>query len=171
MTVILQGMQSNEYNRMRTTKDSLNEWAVFVTNLCANRNYDVKNLAKSMSMIHIDNDVQIFIKSTLDIDKNPSTNLNGPTPPHHSLHYGKLHQNALSNLNKTSMENKKLLNPNMNPKPIKYSSSQSSITISKSTHHARNRSNNSLSVTTDSNDEIEMDEIEVDHMMLRLLHY
>eukprot|EP01083_Nonionella_stella_P206183 750145_1 len=27
MTMILQGMQSNEYNRMKTTKDSMNKWA------------------------------------------------------------------------------------------------------------------------------------------------
>ena len=102
MTNILQGMQSNEFNRMTTSKDSMNKWAVFVTNLCANRNYDVKNLAESMSLIDIDKDLQIFIQQTLQ--KHPSKNPNGPIPPHHSLHYGKQHSNALNNLNKASSD-------------------------------------------------------------------
>ena len=42
MTSILQGMQTNEQNRMIIIKDSLNKFAVFITNLCANRNYDCK---------------------------------------------------------------------------------------------------------------------------------
>merc|ERR1712228_693268 len=81
-----------------------NKWAVFITNLCANRNDDVKNLAESMSLINVQSDLQLFISNVLIA--NPSKNPNnaiGP-PPHHSLHYGKAHQNALSNLNKISMD-------------------------------------------------------------------
>ena len=135
MTSILQGMQSNEYNRMNTTKDSLNKWAVFITNLCANRNYDVKNLAESMSLINIQSDLQLFISNLLI--KNPSKNPNGAIPPpHHSLHYGKVHQNALSNLNKVSMENTKKSSSHMRQK------STSQTTQS----HTRQRSKNSMSL-------------------------
>eukprot|EP01083_Nonionella_stella_P239732 838776_1 len=113
MTSILQGMQSNEFNRMSTTKDCLNKWAVFITNLCANRNYDVKNLAESMALINIDADLQVFIRNVLN--QHPSKNANGITPPHHSFHYGKAQANAASNLNKTSIE-KNIQNAHINHK-------------------------------------------------------
>eukprot|EP01084_Bolivina_argentea_P040512 74866_1 len=113
MTSILQGMQSNEFNRMSTTKDCLNKWAVFITNLCANRNYDVKNLAESMALINIDADLQLFIRNVLN--QHPSKNANGITPPHHSFHYGKAQANAASNLNKTSIE-KNIQNAHINHK-------------------------------------------------------
>jgi len=100
MTAVVQGMQENEYNRLATTKDSLNKWAVFITNLCANRNYDVKSLAQSMALIDADKDLQLFIATTLAAHPNASMGV----PPHHSLHYGKEHHTALNSLSKTSMD-------------------------------------------------------------------
>jgi len=105
MSSILQGMQCNEFNRMRTAKDSMNKWTVFVTNFCANRNYDVKNLAHSMSLIDIDRDLQCFLQRTLR--QHPPENLAAPIPPHHALHFGRQQIDALNALNKTSSERAK----------------------------------------------------------------
>ena len=159
MTSILQGMQTNEQNRMEIIKDSLNKFAVFITNLCANRNYDCKNLAQSMSQINIDNDLQIFIKNTLKQypPKQPQH-----TPPYHSLHFGKIQQNAISNLNKISStsinsngsnksnKSNKLNKSNKSHQRKQSSSSQSNsfftTSITTTTNHTR-QSSNSLSLS------------------------
>eukprot|EP00493_Phyllostaurus_siculus_P001571 UN01579 len=62
MASILQGMESNELNRMKITKDSLNKWAVFTTNFSANRNYDVKALAESMAVMDAEADFTAIYK-------------------------------------------------------------------------------------------------------------
>eukprot|EP00485_Elphidium_margaritaceum_P001675 CAMPEP_0202691314 /NCGR_PEP_ID=MMETSP1385-20130828/6063_1 /ASSEMBLY_ACC=CAM_ASM_000861 /TAXON_ID=933848 /ORGANISM="Elphidium margaritaceum" /LENGTH=836 /DNA_ID=CAMNT_0049346699 /DNA_START=32 /DNA_END=2542 /DNA_ORIENTATION=+ len=102
MTGMLQGMQSNEANRMANIQDSLNKWAVFTTNLCANRNYDCKSLAESMALMDPSRDLQLFMQQTLAAY--PSQTPNGQIPPHHALHYGKDQKDALVHLNKTSTE-------------------------------------------------------------------
>ena len=152
MTSILQGMQTNEQNRMKIIKDSLNKFAVFITNLCANRNYDCKNLAQSMSQINIDNDLQIFITNTLKQypPKQPQH-----TPPYHSLHFGKIQQNAISNLNKisstkSSSNNNNNKNHRNNHHHRTQSSSSTSFTNSNTmlSYHTR-QSSNSLSLSFD----------------------
>jgi len=65
MTTILQGMQLNEDNRLQTLQDCLNKWAIFITNLTANRNYDVKHLADVMVSMDAKEDLQSFMKDTL----------------------------------------------------------------------------------------------------------
>eukprot|EP01083_Nonionella_stella_P122709 369323_1 len=47
-----------------------------------------------MSLTNVDSDLQVFIRNVLHID--PSQNVNGIAPPHHSFHYGKAHANAAS---------------------------------------------------------------------------
>lgn len=80
MTKIFQGMQSNEQKRLKTIADSLQKWAVFVTNLSANRNYDVKTLAQDMSSVDADLDMQVFCQQTLD--KHPTNFEIAAVPPH-----------------------------------------------------------------------------------------
>ena len=78
MTTVLQGMQSNEEARLNALSDALTKWAVFVTNLTANRNYDVKSLAETMSQISVKGDLQAFMRETLT--KNPMRTLENMTP-------------------------------------------------------------------------------------------
>eukprot|EP01084_Bolivina_argentea_P139285 245045_1 len=65
MRVTLQNMESNEYKRMNSMRDAFINWSAFTTNYCANRSYDIKDLANSMSLINIENDLQIFMKNTI----------------------------------------------------------------------------------------------------------
>ncbi|ETO14286.1 hypothetical protein RFI_23082, partial [Reticulomyxa filosa] len=51
MTAVLQGMEANELTRLQTVGDCLRKWAVFTTNVCANRSYDIQSLAEIMSLI------------------------------------------------------------------------------------------------------------------------
>ena len=65
MTTVLQGMESNEEARLNALGDSLRKWAVFVTNLTANRSYDVQSLAQTMAQINVKGDLQTFMRETL----------------------------------------------------------------------------------------------------------
>ena len=156
MTAILQGMQTNEYNRMKIIKDSLNKLAVFITNLCANRNYDCKNLAESMSLINIEKDLQIFIKNTLK--HYPSNNTKPQQPPQQTkqndhLHFSKQQQNALTNLNKVS-QTKNNYNYNHSSSNHQRGQSSSFSSFSITNHrgqHYRNNSNSLSSISIDTN--------------------
>lgn len=65
MTSTLQSMESNEYKRMNSLRDGLTNWSAFITNLCANRSYDIRSLNQSMSLIDVENDLQSFMTETL----------------------------------------------------------------------------------------------------------
>ncbi len=86
-------------------------------------------------------------ETPITLTDNPTTSIPTTTVPttypHHSLHYGKLHQNALNNLNKTSTDKSNLNRKvNTNPSPIKYTHSSSQLSTS---HHQRI---NSLSLSS-----------------------
>ncbi len=66
MTLTLQNMESNEYKRMNSMRDAFINWSAFTTNYCASRSYDISDLANSMSLINIENDLQIFMKHTIE---------------------------------------------------------------------------------------------------------
>eukprot|EP01084_Bolivina_argentea_P101035 181214_1 len=51
-----------EYQRMNTLKDGLTKWAAFITNLSANRGYDVQNLARSVEHIDIEQELHCFME-------------------------------------------------------------------------------------------------------------
>eukprot|EP01083_Nonionella_stella_P111998 328933_1 len=65
ITTNLQSMESNEYKRMNTLRDALINWSAFITNLCANRSYDIKDLAESMACINVEEDLQLFMRHAL----------------------------------------------------------------------------------------------------------
>ncbi|ETO34081.1 hypothetical protein RFI_03015 [Reticulomyxa filosa] len=65
LTVILQGMEANEFSRLQAVGDCLRKWAVFTTNVCANRNYDIQSLAQVMSLVKPEQDLQAFMAETL----------------------------------------------------------------------------------------------------------
>jgi len=65
MTSTLRSMESNEYKRTNALRDALTNWSAFITNYCANRTYDIRFLAQSMSQMDPEQDLQIFMKLTL----------------------------------------------------------------------------------------------------------
>lgn len=65
MTATLRSMESNEYKRMNALRDALTNWSAFITNYCANRSYDIRYLAQSMSTMDPEADLQVFMKCTL----------------------------------------------------------------------------------------------------------
>ncbi len=65
MTSVLQGMESNEAARLQTVGDCLRKWAVFITNFSANRSYDIRHLAEVMANVSTGDDIQTFMKDTL----------------------------------------------------------------------------------------------------------
>ena len=73
MISTLQSMESNEYKRMNSMRDAITNWSAYITNLAANRSYDIQNLAKSMALINVENDLQNFMKQTLIKYPSPST--------------------------------------------------------------------------------------------------
>eukprot|EP01084_Bolivina_argentea_P139286 245046_1 len=76
MRLTLQNMELNEYKRMNSMRDAFINWSAFTTNYCANRSYDISDLANSMSLINIENDLQIFIKNTITQTENNYKNQN-----------------------------------------------------------------------------------------------
>eukprot|EP01084_Bolivina_argentea_P097870 175927_1 len=74
ISLSLVNIQMIEFKRMSQLKDALTKWAAFSTNFCANRNYDIRHLTDSMSLINIEKDLHINIskpkykkKSSLNI--------------------------------------------------------------------------------------------------------
>merc|ERR1712228_105093 len=65
MSETLKAMEECEYKRMNTVRDGLTNWSAFITNLCANRVYDVRDLGESMSLINVRADLQYFMQRVL----------------------------------------------------------------------------------------------------------
>merc|ERR550539_153289 len=65
MSGTLKAMEECEYKRMNSVRDGLTNWSAFITNLCANRVYDVRDLGESMSLIQIEEDLQYFMQTML----------------------------------------------------------------------------------------------------------
>ena len=76
MASTLKNMESNECRRLNSMQDALTNWSAFITNYCLNRSYDVRNLAENMAQIQPEEDLQQFMRSTLD--SNP---ILPPAPP------------------------------------------------------------------------------------------
>ena len=72
MTATLKAMEECEYKRMNSVRDGLTNWSAFITNLCANRVYDVRDLGESMSLINVEQDLQHFMQTTLEKKKSES---------------------------------------------------------------------------------------------------
>mmetsp|Transcript_49154 Transcript_49154/g.78519 ORF Transcript_49154/g.78519 Transcript_49154/m.78519 type:complete len:368 (+) Transcript_49154:62-1165(+) len=87
MISTLQAMESSEYRRMNALRDGLTTWSAFITNLAANRSYDIQNLAKSMALIDVERDLQQWMRQTLKKHPKPKPNpadkefLASPTSP------------------------------------------------------------------------------------------
>merc|ERR1712228_784785 len=62
MSETLKAMEECEYKRMNTVRDGLTNW-------CANRVYDVRDLGESMSLINVHADLQYFMQTTLNKKK------------------------------------------------------------------------------------------------------
>lgn len=61
----LQRMESNEYKRLNALRDGITNWSAYITNLAANRSYDIQNLARSMALINVEDDLQNWMQHTL----------------------------------------------------------------------------------------------------------
>ncbi|ETO05457.1 hypothetical protein RFI_31938 [Reticulomyxa filosa] len=72
MTAILQGMEANELTRLQTVGDCLRKWAVFTTNVCANRTYDIQSLAQIMSLVRPKTKILFFFLPFFFFFGNPS---------------------------------------------------------------------------------------------------
>lgn len=76
MAATLRSMESNENKRLTSMQDALTNWSAFICNFCLNRSYDVRNLAENMAQIKPEQDLQQFMRSTLE--SNP---ILPPAPP------------------------------------------------------------------------------------------
>eukprot|EP00486_Rosalina_sp_Unknown_P013336 CAMPEP_0201597016 /NCGR_PEP_ID=MMETSP0190_2-20130828/193592_1 /ASSEMBLY_ACC=CAM_ASM_000263 /TAXON_ID=37353 /ORGANISM="Rosalina sp." /LENGTH=184 /DNA_ID=CAMNT_0048057725 /DNA_START=679 /DNA_END=1233 /DNA_ORIENTATION=+ len=65
MISTLQRMEANEYKRMNALRDGITNWSAYITNLAANRSYDIQNLARSMALINVETDLQNWMQHTL----------------------------------------------------------------------------------------------------------
>jgi len=65
MVQTLSAMEANEYKRMNSLRDGITNWSAFITNLAANRSYDIQNLARSMALIDVERDLQSWMRRTL----------------------------------------------------------------------------------------------------------
>ena len=69
MAVTLKSIKQCEYKRIHSLRDALTNWSAFIMNLCANRMYDVRGLTKSVSAINVQNDLQLFMQSALQSNR------------------------------------------------------------------------------------------------------
>eukprot|EP01083_Nonionella_stella_P081527 224624_1 len=67
----LHEMEETELKRMFSLRDAFTNWSAYITNLCANRMYDIRDLAKSMSFIDVENDLQCFMRDILNKSNQP----------------------------------------------------------------------------------------------------
>ena len=69
MAVTLKSIKQCEYKRIHSLRDALTNWSAFITNLWANRMYDVRSLTQSVSAINVQNDLQLYMQSALQKDR------------------------------------------------------------------------------------------------------
>eukprot|EP01083_Nonionella_stella_P072304 194838_1 len=64
METALHSMECNEGKRLETLMSGVTNWSAFITNLCANRKYDIESLTESMAAINVDEDLRTFMRRT-----------------------------------------------------------------------------------------------------------
>jgi len=112
----LNNIEIHETERIKCIHDALTKWAVFITNLSANRNYDVKTLAKQVSICNYNDNIQILIKNIMEQIKKDKLTNNDNNNNNHNVIINRVkkarkslsHQSSLLNMTKMKRHSKSL---------------------------------------------------------------